>query len=130
MMSEDPRCIPQLLSDALAQASKLFSAEVELARAEASEKLSEFARGAIFVALGLVVVIPALVMLLMTIAVALVGGGFSPMASYLIVAIGAFLFAGAAIAVGMSRFTPDRLALRATLEQLRRDRTAARELMQ
>lgn len=129
-MIADGRSIPELVGDALSQASKLLSAEIELARAEASRAFSEFAHAALLIAIGLTLTIPALVLLLMSIAAALVGAGLSPALADLLVAVLALAFAGAGVALGVSRLSADRLAPRATLEQMRRDRTAARELMQ
>ena len=126
---EDARSIPELLGDAVSQASKLFSAEVELARAEASRAMSEFAHGALMIAIGLALAMPALVLLLMSIAAALVGAGLSPAIADLLVAVPVLALAAAGIATGLSRLSADRLLPRATLEQMRRDRTAARELM-
>lgn len=130
MSRPDARSIPELLSDALSQASTLFRNEAELAKAEASEKMSEAARGIGVAAIGIVFVIPAITLLLMAFAAALVTAGLSPAISCLLVAIIGFLIAGIAVAYGKSRLTAERLTPKATLDQMRRDRTAARELMQ
>lgn len=81
------------------------------------------------IAIGLALAMPALVLLLMSIAAALVGAGLSPAIADLLVAVLVLALAAAGIATGLSRLSADRLLPRATLEQMRRDRTAARELM-
>jgi uncharacterized membrane protein YqjE len=129
-MRPDARSIPELLGDTLSQTATLLRNEAELARVEVSEKLGQAARGAVLIGIGVAFVAPALTLLLAALAAALIAQGMTPAVACLIAAGVAFVVAGLAIGVGMSRFSAERLKPRATLEQMRRDRTAAKELLQ
>ena len=130
MSRPDGRTIPELLGDTLSQASTLLRNEAELARAELGEKLGQAARGAVLIGVGVAFVAPAVTLLLAALAAALIANGMTPALACLAAAIVAFIVAGVAIAVGLSRLSAEKLRPTATLDQMRRDRTAAKELMQ
>jgi hypothetical protein len=78
---------------------------------------------------GAIVLIPALVLLLFAVSAALVRGGFSEPISYLLTGGGAALVSIALITAGLSRISGDALKPTATLDQVQRDKVAAREMV-
>ncbi|HXI05483.1 MAG: phage holin family protein [Bradyrhizobium sp.] len=129
MNGRTDRSIPELFSDVLAQLAKLIGNEFDLARAEVSGKASQVARAAALIGAGAVILIPALVLLLFSAAAAMMHAGFSDPVAYLITGGAAVLLAAILIGVGISRMTGDALKPSVTLDQLRRDKVAAKEMM-
>jgi hypothetical protein len=129
MNSPGNRSIPELFSDAVGQLAKLVGNEFELARAEMSEKASQMGRAAAMIGAGAIVLIPALGLLLFAVSAALVRGGFSEPISYLLTGGGAALVSIALITAGLSRISGDALKPTATLDQVQRDKVAAREMV-
>lgn len=124
------RSIPELLSDVLAQLAKLIGNEFDLAKAELSGKASQLGRGVMMIGIGAVFMIPALIVLLMAAAAALMHAGFSDPIAYLMTGGAAILLAAVLIGVGISRLSGDALKPSMTLEQLQRDKVAAKEMLQ
>jgi hypothetical protein len=79
---------------------------------------------------GAVILIPALVLLLFALSAALIRSGLSDPVAYLIVGLGAAVLSAALIAVGMSRLSGDALTPTVTLDQVQRDKVAAKEMVQ
>src|SRR3979490_2188147 len=129
MNSPSSRSIPELFSDAVAQLAKLVGNEFELARAELSEKASRAGRAAGVIGAGAVILIPALVLLLFAFSAALIRSGLSEPVAYLIVGLGAALLSAVLIAVGMSRLSGDALTPTVTIDQVQRDKVAAKEMV-
>jgi len=123
------RSIPELFSDALGQLSKLVGNEFALARAELTDKAAQVKRAAVMIGAGAVVLVPALVVLLMALAEALVRAGVSSPVGYLIAGGGALILAVILMMVGVNRLSADALAPRVTLEQVRQDKVAAKEML-
>src|ERR1700721_3524725 len=109
MNSPNSRPIPDLFSDAVGQLAKLVGNEFELARVELSEKASQVGRAAAMIGAGAVILMPALVLLLFALSAALIRGGFSEPAPYLLTGAGAALVAGAVIGFGLGRLSGDPL---------------------
>ena len=130
MNSQSSRSIPELFSEAVGQLAKLISNEFELARTELSEKVSQAGRAAGMIGVGAVILIPALMLLLFAISAALVRSGLSEPMAFLIVGMGAALLSAGLIAIGMSRLTGGALKPKVTLEQIQRDKVAAKEIVQ
>jgi len=130
MTSRTDRSIPELLSDVLAQLAKLIGNEFDLAKTELSTKASQVGRGAMLIGIGAVFLIPALVMLLLAVAAGLMHAGFSDPVAYLMTGGAAVLVAAALIGVGISRLSGDALKPSVTLDQLQRDKIAAKEMLQ
>ena len=128
-LPETNRSIPELLSDAVGQLAKLVGNEFELARAELSEKANQAARAIAMIGAGAVILIPALVLLLFAVAAGLIKAGLSEPVAYLLTAIGAAVVSGALIAIGINRLRGDALKPSVTLEQVQRDKLAAKELV-
>src|SRR3954469_11273155 len=125
----DLRTISSLLGDALSQFSKLFQNEVDLAKAEFSEKVRQ-ATGALgFLAAGALLVIPAIVMALFALSAALIAAGWSQPISYLASAVLAAVLAGVLFAVGLNRLDTRNLAPRETMRQLEKDRDTVKEMV-
>ena len=129
MTSPNSRSIPELFSDAVGQLAKLVGNEFELARAELSEKASQVGRAAGMIGAGAVILMPALVLLLFAVSAALISAGFSQAVAYLLTGGGAALVSGALIATGMNRLSGDALKPSVTLEQVQRDKAAAKEMV-
>ena len=129
MTSRTDRSIPELFSDAVGQLAKLIGNEFALARAELSEKSGQAGRAAAMMGAGAVIMIPALVLLLFAAAAALVQGGFSEPIAYLIAGGGAAALSVALIVVGLNRLSGDALKPTATIEEVQRDKAAAREMV-
>jgi uncharacterized membrane protein YqjE len=122
----DLRAITTLMGDALAQFSKLFQNEVDLAKAELGEKAQQVGVAAGFLAAAAVLVIPALVMVLFALSAVLVDAGWSEAAAHLLSALVAMVLAGVLAAVGMQRLKPDNLKPSETINQLERDKAAVK----
>jgi hypothetical protein len=129
MNSQSSRSIPELFSDAVAQLAKLIGNELDLARAELSEKASRAGRAAAMIRAGAVILIPALVLLLFAVSAALIRGGLSEPVAYLLTGLGAALVSAVLIAVGLSRLSGDALKPAVTLDQVQRDKVAAKEMV-
>ena len=96
---------------------------------ELSEKASQVGRAAAMIGAGAVILMPALVLLLFAVSAALIRGGFSEPVSYLLTGAGAALISVVLIATGMSRFSGDALKPSVTLDQVQRDKVAAKEMV-
>lgn len=129
MTSPSERSIPELFGDAMAQLAKLVGNEFALARAEMAEKAGQAGRAAAMIGAGAVVMIPALVLLLLAAASALIRGGFSDPVAYLCAGGGAVVLAGILIAVGLNRLSSDAMKPSITLQQVEKDKMAAQELV-
>jgi Putative Actinobacterial Holin-X, holin superfamily III len=123
------RSIPDLLSDAVGQLGKLIGNEFDLARAEMSDKAAQAGRAIAMIGAGAIIMIPALVMLLFAAAAALMHAGFSDPVAYLIAGGGAVLVSAILIKVGMNRLSGDALTPTETLDQVQRDKMAAKEMV-
>ena len=129
MTSSSNRSIPELFSDAVGQLAKLIGNEFELARAELSEKAGQAGRAAALIGAGAVILIPALVLLLMAVSAALIRAGFSEPIAYLLTGAGATLVSIVLIATGLNRLSGDALKPEVTLDQVQRDKVAAKEMV-
>lgn len=129
MITPEARSIPDLLDNALLQASALVSNEIALARAEMSEKVAHVGRGAAMIAVGALLATPALVVILMAIASLMVDRGFAPWSANLLTGLVALALGALVIWAGASRFTASELIPRATMDEIRRDRVAVKEMV-
>jgi hypothetical protein len=130
MISPTERSIPELFSDAVGQLAKLVGNEFALARAELSEKMAQGGRAAAMIGAGAIIMMPAIVLLLFAAAAALIRSGVSDPVAYLIAGGGAAIVAGALIAIGLQRLSGEALKPSMTLEQVQRDKLAAKEMVQ
>ena len=95
-----------------------------------SEKAGQAGRAAAMIGAGALVLVPALVLLLFAFSAALIRSGFSEPAAYLVVGLGAALVATLLIAVGISRLSGGALKPEVTIDQIQRDKVAAKEMVQ
>jgi hypothetical protein len=129
MNSQGSRSIPELLSDAVGQLAKLVGNEFDLARTELSEKANQAGRAAAMIGAGAIVLIPALVLLLFGVSAVLIRSGLSDPVAYSLTGAGAALISVALIATGLSRLSGDNLKPSVTLDQVQRDKVAAKEMV-
>jgi uncharacterized membrane protein YqjE len=125
----DLRAISRLLGDALSQFAKLFQNEVDLAKAELGEKAQRIGGALAFIAAGVVLVIPALVMALFALSAALIAAGWSQPVSYVISAILAAAIAGVLFGIGLNRLNARKLAPHETMRQLEKDKNAMKGMV-
>jgi hypothetical protein len=107
----------------------LIGNEFELARAELSDKANQVGRASVMIGAGATIMMPALVLLLFAVAAALIRGGLSEPVAYLVTGAGAALVSAALIGVGLSRLSGEALKPSVTLDQVQRDKIAAREMV-
>jgi VIT1/CCC1 family predicted Fe2+/Mn2+ transporter len=127
-LSEDLHVIPKLFGDAVEQLGKMVQNEVQLARAELSQKINQASIGAAYVIGAAILCIPVVVVLLIALALWLTQLGLSPVVAHLAAAA-----CGAAVSfvlalVGMSYLKPENLKPKVTIQQVQRDITTAKEL--
>jgi uncharacterized membrane protein YqjE len=126
----DTRPMSTLISDALRQLSQLMRNELALAKAEVSENARNAVRGGVMIGVAAVVALPALFVLMLSLAALLVELGLVPWLAYLITAAVGFVIAGILAAVGMSRLRADMLMPNRTINQLHRDAATMKAHMQ
>jgi uncharacterized membrane protein len=122
------RSIPDLASDAFGQLAKLIGNEFDLARAELSAKAGQAARASALIGAGAIIMIPALVVLLIAIASAIVSAGLSQPVAYAVTGGGAAIIAVILIIVGANRLSAKALKPAVTLGQVQRDKMAVKEM--
>jgi hypothetical protein len=127
-VNDDARSVPQLLADMLNELTSLFRKEIQLARAEMGEKVSE-AGGAIpGIAGGGALALGGLIMLLMAAAAGIARAfDLAPGWGMLIVGVLAALLGYALVRGGLSKLKATNLTPTRTAEQLSRDAEAAKE---
>lgn len=119
--------VSELISDALAQFSRLIRNEVALARAEVTGKARQVARGGAMLGVAAFVALPALVILMLALAAFLHELGLAWSLSYLITAVVGFVVAGILAMLGMNRLQAEALLPNRTINQLHRDAAAMKE---
>ena len=129
MTSPTERSIPELFGDAMAQLAKLVGNEFALARAEMSEKAAQAGRAAAMIGAGAVVMIPAIVILLFAAASALIRSGLSDPIAYLCAGGGAAIIGGILITIGLNRLSGAAMKPSITLQQVEKDKIAAKEMV-
>ena len=127
-ITDDMRSISRLFGDALDNLSKLIRTEVQLARAEVTEKASKAAIGAGMLFGAMLLLIPALVLFLMALAAWLISLGFSLVTAHFLSGCVALVFSGILAYVGYERLKPSSLTPRETIREVKRDIAAAKEM--
>jgi len=124
---DDLRTVPELISHALSQISRLIRDEIQLAKAEISNNLTQAAVGVGMLAGGAVMMIAVLVLWLLAMAAWFVQLGLSPPIAYLLAGVAGAVIAGILAWLGMNRLKPENLTPRRTIEQLQRDAAVVKE---
>jgi len=125
----DLRTLSTLVADAMGQFAKLFQNEIDLAKAELSDRVQKITGAAGLIAGGALLVIPAIVMALFALSAALISAGWSQPLSYLTSAIVAGAIAGVLFAVGINRLDARNLAPRETIRQLEKDKDTVKGMV-
>src|SRR4051794_23419435 len=99
-MADDSRSIPELISTALGQVSRLVRDEIQLARAEISRNISHAAMGIPMLAASAVIMVAVVVVLLIAAATWLTQLGWSAPVAYLIAAGAGAIVSGLCAWVG------------------------------
>ena len=123
------RSVFDIASDLLSQFPVLIRQEIQLARAELSEKINRISSGLIVLVLGAVVSIPALVILLQAAVYGLESAGLTDWAAALIAGGAALVFALIAFAIGIGMVRATKLMPERTIRQIQQDATIAKRQM-
>jgi len=127
-VSHSDRSVTDLLGDLVAQTSTLVRKEVQLARAELSEKFASVGAGAASVGIGGALLLGALFVLLQAAVLFLAEVlDLSPTLSGLIVAIAAALIGYLILRGGVAKMSPSNLTPDRTATQLSRDAEVVKE---
>lgn len=127
MQQSDDRSLKELFGDLTQSVSTLFRKEIELARAETSEKISQAGVAAGAIAGGGVLALAALIVLLQALVIALTELGLPPALSALIVGGIVAIIAFALIYKGINDLKASSLTPTRTVEALRRDAHMVKE---
>jgi hypothetical protein len=120
--------VVDLAGDALKEIATLIQTELQLLRAEISEKLTFTALSAALIGAGALLLMATLVLLLEAAVTGLVALGLSWTASTLIVAMGTLVVGAGLVWLGFNRLSAERLAPTKTLDQLQKDSTIVKQL--
>ena len=127
-LSNDLNAIPRLFGDAVEQLGKLVQNEAQLARAELTQKMTQAGIGAAYVAGAAILSIPALVLLLIALALWLTQLGLSPVLAHLAAAACGAVISAVLAMVGMSHLKPENLKPKVTMQQVERDVATVKEM--
>lgn len=119
--------IPELFTDLVEHLSTLFRKEVQLAKAEASEKVEQATSAVIYVAVGGIIALAALIVLLFAAVAFLVEWGLADHWSYLIVGGVVAIIAAIALSKGMNDLKASNLKFKRSAEQMRANVRTAKE---
>ncbi|HYC18351.1 MAG TPA: phage holin family protein [Pseudolabrys sp.] len=117
--------VVDLAGDAFKEVAILLQTELQLLRAEISEKLTFTALSAALIGAGALLLMATIVLLLQAAIAGLIAYGFSVPIAILIVAVATLLVGTGLIWFGVNRLSLDRLAPSKTLDQLQKDSTIA-----
>lgn len=121
------KSIPDLFTDTIEHLSTLFRKEVQLAKTEASEKVQQATNALIYIAIGGVLALAALIVLLFAIAAFLVAAGLEEQWSLLIVGGVVALIGLGVLWKGMNDLKATNLKPNRTVNQLSADVRTAKE---
>jgi len=121
------KTIPELFTDMVDHLSTLFRKEVQLAKAEAREKVQQATHALIYMAIGAVLALAALIVLLFALAAFLAAAGLNEGLAFLIVAILAAAIGGGLLWKGMNDLKATNLKPQRTINQVSADVRTAKE---
>ena len=120
--------VVDLAGDALKEIATLIQTELQLLRAEISEKLTFTALSAVLIGAGALLLMATIVLLLEAAVTGLVAFAFSWTAATLTVALGTLIVGAGLVWLGFHRLSVARLAPTKTIDQLQKDSTIAKQL--
>jgi len=123
----EARPVSELISDGLAQFSRLVRSEVALARAEIASNTRRAARGGAMLGIAAAVAVPALFILMMALAALLHDLGLAWPAAYLVTAVAGFVLAAIIAMLGVNSLKAEALIPSRTINQLHRDAAAMKK---
>jgi Putative Actinobacterial Holin-X, holin superfamily III len=127
MEHSDDRSLKDLFADLTQNVTTLFRKEIELARAEISEKIGQTGTAVGLIAAGAILALAALLLILQALASALAELGLAPALSALIVGGIVAIIAFALLYKGMKDLKASSLTPTRTVEALRRDADVVKE---
>jgi drug/metabolite transporter (DMT)-like permease len=130
MQHTEDRSFKELFGDLTNSVSTLFRKEIELARAEASEKIGQAGFAAGSIAGGAILALAALIVLLQALVIALAELGLAPALAALIVGGIVAIIAFALIYKGINDLKASSLAPTRTVDSLRQDAHMVKEQVQ
>lgn len=128
-LTDDLRTISHLAGDAVERLAKLVQNEADLAKAELSAKAADAGRAVGFLLGATLFITPAIVMLLLALAQWMMQSGFSPATAHLLAAMVALALGGILASIGLQRLKAWSLTPTATVREIQRDMSVARELV-
>jgi hypothetical protein len=130
MMHTDDRSLKDLLADLTESITTLFRKEIQLARAETSEKVTQVAVAIGAIAGGAVLALAALIVLLQALVIAITEAGVPAGWAALIVGVVVAIIAYVLIRKGTNDLKGSSLAPSRTMDSLRRDTQVVKEQAQ
>jgi hypothetical protein len=127
MQHTEDRSLKDLLSDLSGSISTLFRKEIQLARAETSEKITQSMVAVGAIAGGGILALAALIVLLQALVIAVAEMGVPPALAALIVGLVVAVIAYFMIHKGTNDLKASSLAPERTMDSLRRDAQLAKE---
>jgi len=116
-----------LVADLGSSITTLFRKEIQLARAETSEKISQAGGAVAVIAAGGVLTLAALIVLLEAIVIAIADAGLPPAAAAAIVGVAVAVLAYVLIHMGIRNLRASQLVPSRTVDALKRDAQVAEE---
>lgn len=129
MIPKSDRSLPDLVSDSFEQLGKLVRNEVELAKAEITDKAKQAGIAVAMIGGAAVLAIPALVLILFGAASGLVRLGLAEPLAYLAVGAATAVLGWVLAIAGMKRLSSEALAPHEIFGQLERDKIAVKEMV-
>ena len=126
----DDRSLKELFSELSSSITTLFRKEIQLARAETSEKITQSMVAVGAIAAGAILALSALIVLLQALVIAIAEMGVPPALSSLIVGLIVAVIAYALIHKGTKDLKASSLAPNRTMDSLRRDAHVVKEQAQ
>jgi len=126
----DDRSLKELIGDLSGSISNLFRKEIQLARAETSEKITQSMVAVGAIAGGAILALAALIVLLQALVIAIAEMGVPPALAALIVGVIVAAIAYFMIHKGTNDLKASSLAPSRTMDSLRRDTQLAKEQAQ
>jgi hypothetical protein len=130
MMHTDDRSLKDLLADLTESITTLFRKEIQLARAETSEKVTQVAVAIGAIAGGAVLALAALIVLLQALVIAITEAGVPAGWASLIVGVVVAIIAYVLIHKGTNDLKGSNLAPSRTMDSLKRDTQVVKEQVQ